>query len=149
MVNVNYFLLLPIFPLLFSFNTISFYLGWYLSPQLGLKWHLPRYPWTYRHREVFRWSNNITVNTATLNASYKVIPWPKNVFLKRNVYPSIVWLITVIAFNSVGFCRNNYFKIISNAPPIWYAIFENLFFIRFWSFSMFIEWYCIKRPFSS
>ena len=30
-----------------------------------------------------------------------------------------------------------------------YAIFENLFFIPFDSFSMFIEWYCIKRPFSS
>ena len=31
MVNVNHFLFLPIFHLPFSFNTISFYLGWYLS----------------------------------------------------------------------------------------------------------------------
>ena len=32
---------------------------------------------------------------------------------------------------------------------IYYAIFETLSFIRFGSFSMFIEWYCIKRLSSS
>ena len=31
MVNVTYFLFLSIFYLPFSFNTISFYLGWYMS----------------------------------------------------------------------------------------------------------------------
>ena len=42
--------------------------------------------------------------------------------------------------------------ILKSAPTlhlIQYATFENLFFICFGSFSMFIEWYCIKRPFSS
>ena len=43
----------------------------------------------------------------------------------------MVWFITVIAFKSVGFCRNNYFKIISNAPSnlicnIWKFIFHSL-----------------------
>ena len=55
----------------------------------------------------------------------------KTFFQKRILYPSNVWFITVIAFNSVGFCRNNYFKIISNAPSnlicnIWKLIFHSL-----------------------
>ena len=70
-------------------------------------------------------------------------------FQNRNVYPSNVWFITVIAFNSVGLLRNKYFKISSNAPSniicnIWKLIFYSLR-----QFSMFMEWYCIKRPFSS
>ena len=41
--------------------------------------------------------------------------------------------------------------ILKSAPSLYlikYAIFENLFFIRLGSFSMFIQRYCIKRPFS-
>ena len=37
-------------------------------------------------------------------------------FQKRDVYPSNVWFITVIAFKSVELLRNDYFKISSNAP---------------------------------
>ena len=40
--------------------------------------------------------------------------------------------------------------ILKSAPTlhlIYYAMLETLFFIRFGSFSMFIEWYCIKRLF--
>ena len=42
--------------------------------------------------------------------------------------------------------------ILKSAPTlhlIWYAIIETLYFIHFGSFSMFIRWYCIKRPFPS
>ena len=71
-------------------------------------------------------------------------------FQNRDVYPSIVWFITVIAFNSLDFWE---IVILKSAPTLYliqYAIFENLFLnIRFGSFSMFIKWYCIKGPFSS
>ena len=83
-------------------------------------------------RQVFRRSGNLTVNTVTLNGFYNVsILWPKNVFRKRDVYPSNVWFITVIAFSSVGLLRNYYFKINSNAPSnlicnIWKFIFYSL-----------------------
>ena len=42
--------------------------------------------------------------------------------------------------------------ILKSAPTlhlIYYAMFETLFFIHLGSFSMFIEWYCFKRIFSS
>ena len=42
--------------------------------------------------------------------------------------------------------------ILKSAPTlhlIYYAMLETLFYIRFGSFSMFIEWYCIKRLSSS
>ena len=47
---------------------------------------------------------------------------------ERDVYPSNVWFITVIAFKSVELLRNNYFKISSNGPSyllcnVWNFIF--------------------------
>ena len=105
MVNVNYFLFLHTFHVPFSFNPISFYLGWYLSTKQGLKWHLSRYPWPY-------WQ---TLQLWRLHARSIYFGW-KMFFQKRNVYPPNVWFITVIAFNSVSFCRNNSFKIRSTAP---------------------------------
>ena len=89
-------------------------------------------------------------------------------FQNRNVYPSNVWFITVIAFNSVGLLRNNYFKISSNAPSnlichIWKFIFYSLrqffdvyrmilhqkafFFITVWPFSLFCVATVISEPF--
>ena len=71
-------------------------------------------------------------------------------FQKRNVYPSNVWFTTVNAFKSFGLLRNKYFKISSNVPSsLLCNVWNYFFFIRFGSFSMFIEWYCIIRLFSS
>ena len=48
--------------------------------------------------------------TRSVYFSQKIFLW------KRDVYPSNVWFISVIAFKSVGLLRNNYFKITSNTP---------------------------------
>ena len=96
------------------------------------------------NREVFCRSGKITVNTVTLNSFYNV-----SILWKRDVYPSNVWFITVIAFSGVGRLRNSYFKISSDALSSLVSNIWKFIFIRFGSFSMFIEWYCIKRPFSS
>ena len=47
MVTSRYFLFLQIFHLPCSFNSTSFYLGWSLNAQQGLKWRLPRQSWPY------------------------------------------------------------------------------------------------------
>ena len=84
MVTSRYFLFLCIFHLPFSFNSMymSFYLGWSLNAQQGLKWHLPRYPQPYRQkRSVSPKQQDNGKQKVTLNTLYKVnILWPKNVF---------------------------------------------------------------------
>ena len=49
-------------------------------------------------------------------------------FQNRNVYPSNVWFITGIAFNSVGLLRNSYFKLSSNAPSIFNMQYFKIYF---------------------
>ena len=81
MVTSRYFLFLRIFHLPFSFNSRSFYLGWSLNAQQGLKWRFPRYPRPYwQKRSVSTKQQDNGKQKLTLNALYKVnILWSKNV----------------------------------------------------------------------
>ena len=105
MVISSSFLFLPIFHLPFSFNSTSFYLGWSLSTQQGLKWRLPRYPRLYwQHRSVSPKQQGNGINTVNferfVQRQYTLAE--KFFFQNRNVHSSNVWFIILIAFNSFG-----------------------------------------------
>ena len=89
MVNINYFFL-PIFHLPFSFNTISFYLGWYLSAQQGLSDIYHAVHGRIGNRVFHRSSNNgkLCNFERFLQGQYTLAE--KCFFQKRNVYPSNV-----------------------------------------------------------
>ena len=130
MVISSYFLFLRVFHFPFSFNSIYFYLGWSLSARRSGVYH--GIHGRIGNREVFCRSSKITVNTVTWTLCTTSICFGRKMFFQnRNVYPSNVWFITMIAFNSVGLLRNNYFKISSSALSnlvcnIWKFIFYSL-----------------------
>ena len=139
MVKVNYFLFLPIFHLPFSFNTISFYLGWYLSAYQGLKWHLPRYPWTYwQQRSVslkLQHNGKLCKFERFVQGQYTLAEkcFSRNVMYILLMSDSSLWMLST----ALDFVEIIILKSSPTLHLIWYAIFENLFFIRFCSFSMF------------
>ena len=102
-------------------------------------------------REAFRWSSRITVNKVTfehfVQGQYTLAKkcFSRNVMYILPMSDSSLWLLS----KALDFWEIIILKSAPTLHLIYYAMFETLFFYSLRQFLMFIEWYCIKRLFSS